>query len=210
MECGQVKEYLYEYETKRLNDTTFNEVDEHLKACKRCQLEREELQKNLAMLDYSTTPTLSRDFKDRVMDQINHEEGKGKYWKWVLQGTVAASIILVVVTISQFIIPPQVEKTPKGIEIVIEPAEAENPIIVETRDLSKSFEKLADLIKQFNGQIVRKRAIDLRIEVILKIEDNEEALFFQKLRELGKVQRKKNGYKDTEGNIVIMLCLIGI
>ena len=30
MVCDKIKEYLYEYETGRLNEETFNEIDKHL------------------------------------------------------------------------------------------------------------------------------------------------------------------------------------
>ena len=205
MECGEIKEYLYEYETKRLGEATFNEVDKHLKECKRCQVELEELRKTLTMLQYGKHTELSEDFKGRVMDQINREDRRRTYKKWVLQGTVAASIVLVVVAISRVMFPPQIEKIPRGIEIVIEPSEAENPILVEVEDVNESFDKLAILIKQHNGHIVRKRPIDSRIEVAFNIVGEREGVFLKELSKLGEVERREEGYKDTKGNIVVIL-----
>lgn len=218
MECSEIKEYLYEYETKRLDKKMFNEVGEHLKACKRCQLELKELKETLTMLEYVKPPELSADFKDKVMQRIGREEKekvafvgerlafkKIGYKKWIMSGTVAATIIIAAVSIFRSVTPPQVDKIPRGVEIVTEIAEVENPIIIKTENVKESFEKITVLIEQCDGQIVRKRLTDKRVEVIFKIDESAESLFFQELSRLGEVQIEKKGYKDTQGNIMVVL-----
>ena len=218
MQCKKIKKYLYEYATKRLDKEMFHEISEHLEGCKRCQLELEELRETLDMLQYVKPPELSADFKDRVMQRIDREEKekvafvgerlafkKIGYKKWIMSGTVAATIIIAAVSIFRSVSPPQVDKIPRGVEIVTEIAEVENPIIIKTENAKESFEKITVLIEQYDGQIVRKRLTDKRVEVIFKIDENAESLFFQELSSLGEVQIEKKGYKDTQGNIVVIL-----
>lgn len=98
MNCADVQEYLYEYHTGRLDEQTRRDVEAHLAACPACRQALEELKIDLKLLDHARPPELSADFKDRVMRGIEGAKviplRRGRAYKYVLQGTVAAAVVL--------------------------------------------------------------------------------------------------------------------
>jgi len=102
MHCNEMKEFLYEYLTNKLNAEARKEIDAHLKTCPACQQELDELKIDLNLLKLAEPPKVSFDFKDRVMSKIEQPRARvipfkrKKVYKYVLQGTVAAVVVLAV------------------------------------------------------------------------------------------------------------------
>jgi len=102
MNCSEIKELLYEYQTDNLDDATKEQVDAHLKTCPTCQKVLEELKIDLKLLEYARPPKVSADFKDRVMQSIKPSVipfYRRSAFKYVLQGTVAAMLIFGLVSV---------------------------------------------------------------------------------------------------------------
>ncbi|MEI6125083.1 MAG: tetratricopeptide repeat protein [Pseudomonadota bacterium] len=100
MQCTEINEYLYEYLKDRLAGAIRNEVDAHLKTCPACKRELEELKIDLKLLNLARPPELSADFKDKVMRRIEQPKVipfyRKKTYRTILQGTVAAVVVLAV------------------------------------------------------------------------------------------------------------------
>jgi tetratricopeptide (TPR) repeat protein len=101
MTCDEVKEYLYEYYALKLGKDLFIQVDEHLKTCERCQQELRELEETITMLNRTTPPKVSKDFKDKIMARCEFSAVpfyKKRPYRMVMQGVVAAIVVFAVVT----------------------------------------------------------------------------------------------------------------
>jgi tetratricopeptide (TPR) repeat protein len=99
MECNEVKEYLYEYTAKRLDESVRTEIDSHLKTCSDCRQALQELQIDLDLLENAKPPQVADDFKDKVISRLNDNVvpiGRKKVYRYVLQGAVAAVFVFAV------------------------------------------------------------------------------------------------------------------
>ena len=105
MKCEEIKEYLYEYHTLKLGKELFNEVDEHLKTCERCQQELKELEETINLLNRAKPPEVAKDFKDKVLARCEFSAVpfyKRRPYRLVMQGVFAAMIVLAVATTVKF------------------------------------------------------------------------------------------------------------
>ena len=82
--------------------------------------------------------------------------------------------------------------------------EVKNPIIIETSDVDNSLDRFNRLIQDHKGKLLQNIPTDKEIRVTFSIEKNEEQPFFNQLSELGSVRIPKEGYKDRQGNIVVI------
>jgi tetratricopeptide (TPR) repeat protein len=99
MECNEVKESLYEYTAKRLDESVCKEIDSHLKTCVDCRQALHELQIDLDLLENAKPPQVADDFKDKVISRLNDNVvpiGRKKVYRYVLQGAVAAVVVFAV------------------------------------------------------------------------------------------------------------------
>jgi len=98
MNCTDIKDYLYEYHTGRLDEQTRTSVEAHLAACPDCRQALDELKIDLSLLDHARPPKLSGAFTDRVMKNIEGAKviplRRRQPYKYVLQGAVAAAVVL--------------------------------------------------------------------------------------------------------------------
>jgi tetratricopeptide (TPR) repeat protein len=114
MKCEDIKEYLYEYHTLRLGKELFTEVDEHLKTCVQCQQDLNELEETINLLNRAKPPEVANDFKDKVMARCEFNTVpfyKRRPYRLVLQGALAAMIVIAVATTVKFIMQPVREET---------------------------------------------------------------------------------------------------
>lgn len=185
MDCSEIRENLYDYQMKWLDKTTFREVEKHLKGCRNCRSEFEELQKILSLLDQWKSPELSKDFKDRLMERIESQprpsfEGiidklfRPIYLKLPLKGLAVALGIFLVLTVYHGVFTPEIEKIPKELKLSIPLPEVKNPIVVETEDVGTAFTRLVEMIETHNGKLIGQRKVDQYIEVAFKIEPGEQ------------------------------------
>lgn len=219
MECKEIKELLYEFVTNRLGKEDFQLVEEHLKTCQGCQKESKELKDTLLLLNGWKIPELSPDFRAKVMnaiegrverkqvpllDRILNKIFRPYYLKLPLQGLAVAAMIFLAFTIYRGFVP-EPDRGERGFQITTKIIEAKSPIIVETENFEKSFSKLKDIIQTYHGSLVRRRPVEGGMEVTFKVEKEQEENILKELDELGKVQKREEGFKDSDGNIVIVL-----
>lgn len=216
MKCEEVKDLLYEFITGRLEHNNLTRVEGHIKDCKACRQDAKKMRHTLNLVNEVKPPPLSADFKEKVMQRIHDlpmppkplfqrikERIQVPYIKWPLEGMVAAAAIVLLTLAIYRGLTPEVKTIPREIEITA--TEVKNPIVIETRDIDSSFTQLKGLIQLHNGRLIRSRTIEGGIEVIFRVEKGEEEGLFKDLSELGKVQKEEEGYKDVEGNIVLVL-----
>jgi len=117
MHCTEIKEYLYEYLAGRLDAAGQKEVDAHVQACPICKKKLQELEVDVKLLDRAKPPELSADFKDRVLAGIEAPKviplRSRPYYKYVLQGSVAAAVVLAVAVM--FIIKTSSERQQQAV-----------------------------------------------------------------------------------------------
>jgi hypothetical protein len=82
---------------------------------------------------------------------------------------------------------------------------SKQPIEIQTRNLEEAINRLMEIIRSHNGQLIEKRSVDSGMEVIFKVEESEEKKIFEQLTQLGDLSEVKEKHKDSKGNIVIFL-----
>jgi hypothetical protein len=215
MDCEEIKEFLYDYATMGLEQGHRKEVEDHLKECEKCQSALNELKEALGVLNEWKPPEVPKGFKDKVMTQVKREAGfstkpfidrffKPFYFKLPLEGLAVAAMIFLALTIYRGFVP-ELERGERGFQITTKTIEAKSPIIIETENLEKSFSKLKDMIQTYHGSLVRRRPAEGGMEVTFKVEKEQEENILKELSQLGKVHKMETGFKDSDGNIVIIL-----
>jgi len=217
MNCDHIKDLLYEFITKRLSWEDSHLVKEHLSTCKSCQADWQDLEKTVSLLGEWTPPELSPYFKERVMGQIEErmaERRKPMFQKFIdlfqpyhFKIPAVVVMVLLVSTISIVLISKEdkVKTVPREFEISPEVIEAKRPIAVEVEDIDSALAQLSEIVQSHNGRLIRRRRVNSRMEVTFKIEESEEESLFRELHQLGKISLAKEGYKDGEGNVVVVL-----
>jgi hypothetical protein len=222
MDCKDIKELLYEFLTNRLNKELFQEVNEHLITCKRCQEDLQELRSTLSLLNEWKAPELSAGFRARVMEAIEERAERRHvpvferimnkvfrpyYLKLPLEGLAVAAMVVFALTLHKSFISEieKTDRTQRGFEFAQKVTEAKKPIVVETGDIDKAMAQLLEIIQSHRGKLVRRKPVDSGMEMRFKLEKHEEEGFFKDLNQLGKVKKEKEGYKDGDGNIVVLL-----
>ncbi|MBI5603483.1 MAG: hypothetical protein HY879_09000 [Deltaproteobacteria bacterium] len=81
---------------------------------------------------------------------------------------------------------------------------AKHPIIIPTRDLDKTLSTLENLIKKYDGRIIRSLSQDREIQVTLTLKKENEAAFLTQLKK-SRVQMERDGFRDDDGNMVVIL-----
>lgn len=224
MKQTHLEDSLYDYISRRMNEDDYHLAEEHLQGCEGCQKEVEELKKTLNLLDQFQPPSLSADFKDEVIQRIRDlppppkplfqrikEQIQIPYIKWPLQGLAVAVVLLLALTIYKDFTPEgfyEFEKLPK--ELQIELAEVKNPIIIETDSIDTALENLKGLIQAHNGKVLQVIRLESGIKITFGLDKGEEVVLFDNLKLVGKVHMKSKGYRDAQGNIVVLLIKEGM
>jgi len=83
--------------------------------------------------------------------------------------------------------------------------EVKNPIVIESEDIDNAFGQVRRLIKTHNGNMQEAIWSERGIKLIFNLRREEEASLFYEFSKLGKTKIEKEGYRDKEGNIVLLL-----
>lgn len=216
MNCDDVENVLYDYVTQRLDEAELKAVEDHLKTCEICKVTLKMMEETIPLLDHWNPPRLSEGFTDRVLANIHAKEKS--LWQKItdklffpihiklpLEALAVSALAFLVIVVYRGGPVPKVEKTPKGITIETQIVKAKRPITIETKNIDSTLTKLLELIKANNGYVVRRKPVEVGMEVTFRLESNKEESLFKGLTQLGKVRMEKEGYKDGDGNIVIIL-----
>lgn len=219
MECNEIRGLLYEFITERLDRENSRMVQEHLKMCRECQADYDELKETLSLLNEWKAPEPLPHLKEKVMEDVEarvkessvsgfrrimEKLFKPYYIKIPLEGLAAVVIVLLTLIIYRGF-SPEVKVLPKKLEITKGVVEAKNPIVIGTEDVEEAFNQLIEIVKAYNGRLIRRRVLDSGKELTFNIDERKEEALFHALKQLGKVSIAKEGYRDGEGNIVVMV-----
>lgn len=212
MKCIDVENILYDYVSGRIENDKREVLEAHLRECQACKIRSDIVRETIPVLNHWAPPELPRDFADRILEKIYPRE---KTWwqnfkdklffprQWKAVALTAVVCLIVLVYTYEF--GPKVDKIPRQVTIETEIAPAKNPIIIDTEEnIDSAFARLKELMKAHNGNLIRRRPVEAGLEVSVGIEQEREETFLQDLSEFGKVEIKE-GYKDSDGNIVIIL-----
>ena len=220
MQAEHIGEYLYEFVSQRMNEEDHRFWEAHIGQCTECMREVAELSKVLGFLNQVETPVPSEAFKNDLaqklrtapLPQLRFTERIREWFqipsiRWSLRGAaVAAVLILSLVAIRDFLPESsKVDKTPRGGIPVGEVKPAPNPIVIETKSVEESLQRLKEIIQFHRGDLVRRRPITGGVEVTFKVSSQEEQDLIRALNQLGRVDRGEQGFKDGEGNLVLLL-----
>ena len=216
MNCNDIDNLLYDYLTERLNPGERKNMEAHLETCELCRGNLAIMRETLPLLDYWTPPEVSEGFADRVLANISPQ--KEPLWERVkekiffpihiklpVHAFAAAAVIFLVVFAYRSAFTPEIDTIPRKLTIETRIISAKIPIIIETPDIDSAFSRLMELVQAHDGRIVRKKPVEVGMQVTLSVQGEKGEGLLYDLSQLGKVSVEKEEYKDSEGNIVIIL-----
>jgi len=219
MDCKEVKEVLYDVLTHRLKDDDLQKVNAHITQCENCQKNLEELRGTLALLDTWKTPKLSPGFRASVLESIDERESRRpagvikRMLEWILQpprlkrplqGLAVVAMILLAFTVYRGLSPGP-DRTMRDLPSPVKVIGAENPIVVEVKNVDEALDGLKRIIEVHHGSLVRRRPVEETLEVTFTLHGEREESLIGDLGQLGTVHTIKPGFKDGEGNLVVVL-----
>ena len=216
MNCNDIDNLLYDYLTERLNPGERKNMEAHLETCELCRGNLAIMRETLPLLDYWTPPEVSEGFADRVLANISPQ--KEPLWERVkekiffpihiklpVHAFATAAVIFLVVFAYRSAFTPEIDTIPRKLTIETRIISAKAPIIIETPDIDSAFSRLMELVQAHDGRIVRKKPVEVGMQVTLSVQGEKGEGLLYDLSQLGKVSVEKEEYKDSEGNIVIIL-----
>lgn len=237
MTCQEVELLLYDRLTGRAAPDVCRTVEAHLQQCAHCQAASDEMQRTLAQLETWTVPAPAPDFQARLKTRVTahlkatpartetpaeqvsvpripgtRPERRGlasllrRQWFPVVGLALAATLAGVVVVYQGF--GPgerQPEQMTRGLQIDL----AGTPIVIETQDPDKTLGDLVAIIHSQGGEILRKRPVESGLELTVTIAPQHEQTLLRQLTSVGKVSVPKQGYRDGEGNVLVLLKKVG-
>lgn len=219
MDCKEVKEALYDFLTRRLKEEDLQKVNAHIIQCENCRKNLEELRETLSLLDTWKAPELSPGFRASVLESINERESRRpaaaikRMFEWILQpprlhrslqGLAVAAMVLLAFTVYRGL-SPEPDRTTRELPGPIKIIGAENPIVIEVKAVDDALDGLKKIIETHHGGLVRRRPIEGMMEVTFTVAGDREEKLIGDLGQLGTVHAIKPGFKDGEGNIVVLL-----
>ena len=130
-------------------------------------------------------------------------------WRYATVSLITASVIILALVIYKGLTPEK----PLDLEKIMRPKdftllslrEAKNPIIIKTRDIDETFERVRVLIQAHNGKMLEALWIEKGIKLTFTLKKEKETSLFDDFSKLGEVSAKEEGYRDKKGNIVVLL-----
>ncbi|MBM4285669.1 MAG: hypothetical protein FJ128_10545 [Deltaproteobacteria bacterium] len=215
MDCHEIEMQLYDLATDRLTDEERRSVERHLDACTVCTEKLAIIRETLPLLEHWSPPELPPDFADQVIRGIKLRQdpwwrkvGQALFSPWYikipLEGLAATAVLLVFIAYQSgylFI----TDTTTREITVTVKGEDAPQPIVMESPDLEDARLKLTAMVKEHGGMVVRRQPVGSDLKMVLKIAQENETPFLQALGRLGKTTAPPEHYKDSQGNIVIIL-----
>lgn len=233
MDCQALDPLLYDRLTERLTATESQAVDAHLAHCPGCRATFEELKQTLAVLDTWTVPDPSPDFHNRLLARATDEmeaamprqkpptdpvaapasprprsEPTGlaailRRFQLPIVGLAVAATMIGGVVLYQGFGPDeqQAKQTMRGLQLEL----SATPIVIKTLEPDKTLSDLRTIVQFRGGRVVREQPTASGIEVTLKIAQRDEPALLRELGKLGSVSVPTGGYKDSDGNLIVMV-----
>jgi len=112
MQCNEIQDNLYDYITCRIEPAQRSIIAEHLMSCSACRAEHDEMKITLGLLDQIKLPKVSEGFTERVMQSLEPKVipfTRRPAYKLIMQGAVAAVVVLAVVSIIKLMPPSELD-----------------------------------------------------------------------------------------------------
>jgi hypothetical protein len=193
-QCNDIENYFYDYNHNQLTDQERNDIEEHLKHCEACQKEYEDYQKITKILYQWKPPELPKDFRRHVNELIAERVSIWEIlWNWISQpiripaGAIVTAIAIFAIAVYLNVTPPIPIENTKGSQKPLTVAHS-YPVTIETIKAQEAFAQLENLLKENNGEILKKQTTRNGIRVVVKW-NQDEALLFEKLKPLGEVKK---------------------
>ena len=220
MKCNDIKDLLFDYAIGIPEEHLKHAIDKHLKECCRCREELENIKAAAFLFDKYKIPEPSPNFEKKVLRQIeDHEAKKGAgffslldkllrpyFPKLPLEGLAVAFLIFLIIGLYRgFSVKTDfnIKDIEKEYQIIFN--KAENPIIIKSEDKEKALDELKTIIHTHKGSVLQSLFIKEGISVTLSMGKKEVESFFGDLSRLGDVHREKEGYRDKEGKIMVLI-----
>ena len=132
-----------------------------------------------------------------------------RQWRYATVSMATALVVILALVVYRGVTPEkpfEITKIPKpGALTMLKLTEAQNPIIIKTGDVDKTFERVRVLIQAHNGKMLEALWIEKGIKLTFTLKKEEEISLFDDFSKLGDVSVKEEGYRDKKGNIVVLV-----
>jgi hypothetical protein len=132
-----------------------------------------------------------------------------RQWRYATVSMATALLVILAVVVYRGVTPEkpfEITKIPKpGTLTTLRLTEAKNPIIIKTKDINETFERVRTLIQTHNGKMLEALWIEKGIKLTFALKKEEETSLFDDFSKLGDVSVKEEGHRDKRGNIVVFL-----
>lgn len=131
-----------------------------------------------------------------------------RQWRYATVSLGTALVVILIMIIYKGTTPEKpfvIEKIPqpRGFTM-LSLKEVKNPIIIESENIDNTFEQVRKLIQAHNGRL-EAIWIEKGIKLIFSLGSEEETSLFNEFNMLGRIKIGKEGYRDKNGNIVVLL-----
>jgi len=132
-----------------------------------------------------------------------------RQWRYATVSIATAIVVILTLTIYKGLTPEKpldIKKIPEGKAFtMLKLTEAKNPIIIETGDIDNTFEKVRRIIQAHNGKLSQALWVEKGIKITFSLKKEEEISLFNDFNKLGRIKIEKEGYRDKDRNIVVLL-----
>ncbi|MEW6600816.1 MAG: hypothetical protein AB1499_07585 [Nitrospirota bacterium] len=220
MKSEHLKDKLYDYLTKNMDEEAYRKAEDHLEECEECMKEVNELRDTIKLLDQFETPPLPEDFKKSVKKSLLElplpakplsyrikEFFQFRPVKWGFEGIAVAAVLFLAVVIYYKSFPPEQFPDTKKIsrDLDIKLADVNSPILIETKDIDNSIDKLKEIIRAHDGRVSQIIFRDKGAKVTVSLNNTEETSFIKDIGQLGIIHGGDKGFRDSDGNIVVVI-----
>jgi hypothetical protein len=223
MKCNEIKVQVYEWIKETISEKGRSAVEEHLRDCRSCQAYAEQVKHTLSLLNEIKPPPLSTDFRVEILKKARYIPLPSKpvwqritewfqipYVKWPLEGVAVTAVILIALAIYKDVSltkPSKIEMTPRSFQLELPETPVKHPIILTVMDLKEAQSNFKELVEKFDGRLVQSQSQDKGVRVTVNLKRDKEKEFLSRLKKLGQVKVEPEGFRDNDGNIIVLLKL---
>ena len=206
------------------------QVENHISSCLFCLNQLTEL-KELIYFQRKSTP-LSSHLLQNIKDLFPKEEKPRKeflkdifspfiqrisdffafpvrQWRYATVSMATAIVVILGLVIYRGFTPEKPFEMTKiqkpGTLTMLRLTEVKNPIIIKTRDIDETFDRVRAFIRAHNGKMLEALWIEKGMKLTFTLKKGDEASLFDDFSKLGEVSAKEEGYRNKKGNIVVLL-----
>ena len=132
-----------------------------------------------------------------------------RQWRYATVSIATALVVIIILVVYRGFSPEkpfEIDRIPsKQIFTTLSLKEVKNPIVLKTRDIDDTFEKVTRLIQAHNGKMLEAIWIEKGIKLTFTLNREEETSLFDDFSKLGEVSAKEKSYRNKKGDVVVLL-----